>query len=87
MEGKIFDTHVQGLKYKAVRELIKSYDKNTLATAYYEIPKLALPGPNATLRCCVYKERAILEERIKIVMGGDHKSAEQKDMRIRVRYR
>lgn len=70
MEGKIFDTHVQGLKYKAVRELIKSYDRDTLATAYYEIPKLALPGPNATLRCCVYKERAIFQERLNIINKG-----------------
>ena len=70
MEGKIFDTHVQGLKYKAVRELIKAYDKNTLATAYYDIPKLALPGPNAHLRCCVYKERAIFQERLNIINKG-----------------
>lgn len=36
-----------------------------------DIPKKIVPGDEPTMRCCVYKERAILEERIKIAMGGD----------------
>ena len=29
------------------------------------------PGPTATLRCCIYKERAIINSRVKLAMGGD----------------
>ena len=36
-----------------------------------DIPEKLAPGKEATMRCCVYKERAILGERVKIAMGGD----------------
>ncbi|MGN1102046.1 MAG: [Fe-Fe] hydrogenase large subunit C-terminal domain-containing protein, partial [Huintestinicola sp.] len=36
-----------------------------------EIPKTIVPGNTPTMRCCVYKERAILGERVKLAMGGD----------------
>ena len=31
---------------------------------------MIVPGKTSTMRCCVYKERAILSERVKIAMGG-----------------
>ena len=34
-------------------------------------PKTIIPGKKATMRCCVYKERAIVEERVHMAMGGD----------------
>ncbi len=70
IENRIFDTHVQGLKYKAVREMIKAYDEGRMDTALIDIPKSALPGPKGTLRCCVYKERAIFQERLSVVQRG-----------------
>ena len=36
-----------------------------------DIPKTIVPGNTPTMRCCVYKERAILADRVKIAMGGD----------------
>ena len=36
-----------------------------------DIPKIIVPGKESTMRCCVYKERAIVQERIKLAMGGD----------------
>ena len=30
-----------------------------------------MPGPHALMRCCIYKERAIVNERVKLAMGGD----------------
>jgi [FeFe] hydrogenase (group B1/B3) len=36
-----------------------------------DIPKTIVSGNEPTMRCCVYKERAILGERVKIAMGGD----------------
>ena len=66
-----FDTKVQHLKYKVLREVARHAWDGTLQDNLYEIPKTIVPGKEATMRCCVYKERAILEERIKIAMGGD----------------
>ncbi len=66
-----FDTKVQYLKYKVLREVARHAWKGDLAQHLFDIPKAIVPGNVPTMRCCVYKERAILEERIKIAMGGD----------------
>lgn len=66
-----FDTHVQQLKYQVLKELIKKYDNDDLVNAYRDIPKIISPGPKAQDRCCIYKERAIIEERITLAMGGN----------------
>ncbi len=61
-----FDTRVQELRYKVLKEIIRHIDKGDLAEALYDIPKDVMPGPKPTMRCCIYKERAIIQERIKI---------------------
>ncbi len=66
-----FDTKVQHLKYKVLREVAKQAWNETLYDNIFDIPKMIVPGNTPTMRCCVYKERAILEERIKLAMGGD----------------
>ncbi len=66
-----FDTAVQHLKYKVLRELAKLAWEDRLNESLLDIPKTILPGKTPTMRCCVYKERAILGERIKLAMGGD----------------
>ncbi len=71
MENRLFDTAVQELKYKVLKELICAYDKGLDNSIYHDIPIKIMPGPKASLRCCVYKERAILQERLKLAMGGD----------------
>lgn len=68
---KKFDTKVQHLKYKVLREVAREAWNGTLAENLLNIPKIIVPGKTPTMRCCVYKERAILEERIKLAMGGD----------------
>ncbi len=68
---KKFDTKIQYLKYKVLREVARHAWNDTLLDHLYDIPKDIVPGKEATMRCCVYKERAILEERVKIAMGGD----------------
>lgn len=64
-----FDTKVQYLKYKVLREVAKEAWNDNLLEGIYEIPKRIVPGKEATMRCCVYKERAILQERIRLAMG------------------
>ena len=66
-----FDTKVQYLKYKVLREVAREAWNDTLLENLMDIPKKIVPGKTSTMRCCVYKERAILSERVKIAMGGD----------------
>lgn len=66
-----FDTKVQYLKYKVLREVARSAFKDRLLEDITEIPKKIVSGKEPTMRCCVYKERAILAERVKLAMGGD----------------
>ena len=66
-----FDTKVQHLKYKVLREVARLAWEDKLLENIMDIPQKLVPGREATMRCCVYKERAILGERVKIAMGGD----------------
>ena len=65
-----FDTKVQYLKYKVLREVAHQAWEDTLFQNLLDIPQMIVPGKTSTMRCCVYKERAILSERVKIAMGG-----------------
>ena len=69
-----FDTNVQLLKYKVIKGVVEHFDKGTLESAYRDIPLAIAPGPKPTMRCCVYKERAIITERVRMAMGGDHEN-------------
>jgi [FeFe] hydrogenase (group B1/B3) len=66
-----FDTKVQHLKYKVLREVARLAWDGTLFEGMMDIPKKIVPGNEPTMRCCVYKERAILGERVKLAIGGD----------------
>ena len=70
LKDRKFDTQVQYLKYKVLREVARYAFEDRLLDAYTEIPKLIVKD-KPTMRCCIYKERAIVEERIKLAMGGD----------------
>lgn len=65
-----FDTKVQHLKYKVLREVARHEWNGDLLEHVTDIPKEVSPGKVATMRCCIYKERAILTERVKIAMGA-----------------
>lgn len=66
-----FDTKVQYLKYRVLREVARLAWEDKLLENVFKIPKMIVPGKEPTMRCCVYKERAILAERVNIAMGGD----------------
>ena len=70
-----FDTKVQHLKYKVLREVARESWNGTLLENVLDIPKKIIPGKTPTMRCCVYKERAVLGERVKIAMGGDKENS------------
>lgn len=68
-----FDTDVQELKYKVLKEVASlALDdaltpENTLGIAEKIIPD----GSKPTMRCCIYKERAIINQRVKLALGGN----------------
>lgn len=66
-----FDTKVQYLKYKVLREVAKQAWNDTLLENLINIPKIIVSGKTPTMRCCVYKERAILGEMVKLAIGGN----------------
>ncbi len=66
-----FDTKVQHIKYKVLREVARQAWNDTLIDNLMDIPKIIIPGKIPTTRCCVYKERAVSAERVKLAMGGD----------------
>ena len=69
----IFDTDVQELKYKVLKEVAalaledELTPQNTMSIAEKIIPDDAKP----TMRCCIYKERAIINQRVKLALGGN----------------
>ena len=66
-----FDTKVQHLKYKVLREVARFAWEDTLQENLMNIPKIIVPGKEPTMRCCVYKEQAIVAERVKLAMNGN----------------
>lgn len=66
-----FDTKVQVLKYKVLRTVAEFAWKDELLENISEIPGKIMPGKTPTMRCCVYKERAIIGERVKFAVGGN----------------
>ena len=67
---RLFDTAVQKLKYEVLKALIRNEYEHCYDNIYIDIPKEISPGPKATMRCCIFKERAIVQERIKLALGG-----------------
>ena len=66
-----FETRIQYLKYQVLKEVAKEAWEEDLVENVLNIPKKIIPGKTPTMRCCVYKERAILQERIQLAMGGN----------------
>lgn len=65
-----FDTKVQYIKYLVLREVAKYAYEGTLLENLNNIPKTISPGPKPTMRCCIYKERAIAAERVQLAISG-----------------
>ncbi|MCD7773672.1 MAG: 4Fe-4S dicluster domain-containing protein [Ruminococcus sp.] len=72
MKTRKFDTQVQYLKYKVLCEVARhAWDDNLVFEHFNDIAKIVVKGKEPTMRCCIYKERAIVSERIKLACGGD----------------
>ena len=70
---RTFETDVQQLKYKVLKAVATHVLEDNMNNCYYDIPHEIIQGKKATMRCCVYKERAIVEERVhNILEDNDH---------------
>lgn len=66
-----YETHVQELKNQVLRAVAELAWADKLQAGILDIPEKIIPGPEPTTRCCIYKERAIVGNRVKLAMGGD----------------
>ncbi|QWC00285.1 4Fe-4S dicluster domain-containing protein [Mycoplasmatota bacterium] len=66
-----FETQVQLIKHKVLKEVAIQTWGDTLFENLLDIPKIINPTKKPISRCCVYKEHAILSERVKLAIGGD----------------
>ncbi len=66
-----FDTAVQELKYKVLKEVAISAFNDSLLEDYSEIPYKIVSGNVPTFRDSIDKERMIVLSRIKIALGGN----------------
>ncbi|MEG2583899.1 MAG: 4Fe-4S dicluster domain-containing protein [Oscillospiraceae bacterium] len=69
-----FDTQVQYLEYKVLREVARHAWNDTLLGSYKDIANSIVKGSKPTMRCCVHKERAIVAERVDLAEGGNKKN-------------
>lgn len=69
-----FDGSVRVLKYEVLRRVAEKAFNDTLERDKWNIPKEVVEDLKPNVRCCIYKERAIVEERIRVAMGGDKNS-------------
>lgn len=61
-----FESQVQLIRHKILKEIIERTVQGNFDTTRYKIPKAVLPGDKPITRCCVYKEREIVSERVDI---------------------
>jgi len=65
---RIFDTYVQKLKYKVLTELARqTWVGNDAFSVFNDIANQVVKKGEPTMSCCIYKDRAIVAERI---LGG-----------------
>jgi len=65
-----FDTDVQLVKYKVLKAVSEKAWAGELLESIPGLPAEIIPGDRPTMRCCVYKERAIINERVRIAISG-----------------
>ena len=63
------DATILRLKHEVLYEVAKKAWAGTLEEERDEIPYEMIPGPQAQYRCCIYKEREIIKQRVRLAEG------------------
>lgn len=64
-----FDTIISKIKYDILKSVANYSFEGTLETKKDDIPYEILPGTKSTFRCCIYRERAIVFQRLRLALG------------------
>ena len=68
----LFDTDVQELKNKVLREVAQlAFENRLVPEETLSIAERIIPEGKPLMRCCIYKERAIINQRVKLALGGN----------------
>ena len=68
---RVYENQVQKIKNDVYKKVSEYTFEGNLLSKIPMIPKELNGGPNPSLRCCVYHERAVTSERIGMCLGGD----------------
>lgn len=63
------DATILHIKHKVLYEVAKMTWEGRLEEDRDELPYKMLPGPQAQFRCCIYKEREIIKQRVRLAEG------------------
>ena len=67
-----FETSVQEIKYKVLKKVAElAYAADVTPQNVMDIPEEIIPEGKPTMRCCIYKERAIINQRVAAILGKD----------------
>lgn len=64
------DATIIKVKHETLYEVAKAAFNQNLEEEKHNIPYRMIPGPKAKYRCCIYKEREVVRERINLACGG-----------------
>ena len=71
---KVFDSKVQETKYKVLREVAyHAWQGQHAFSEFNEIASEVIPKNEPPQTCCIYKDRAVVAERIRLALGGSKK--------------
>lgn len=71
------DATILKIKHEVLHMVAKAAFEGTFDEKKEELPFKMIPGPNAQFRCCIYKEREVIRQRIRLAEGkcpGDKQS-------------
>ncbi len=63
------DENVIKIKHEVLYEVAKLAFDGVLEEERDHIPDKLIPGPNPQFRCCIYKEREIIRQRVRLAEG------------------
>ncbi len=63
------ETAVNGIRHQVLREVARLAWAGELEEKRDQIPYWIIPGPQAKFRCCIYKEREIIRQRVRLAEG------------------
>ena len=75
-----YDNDAKQLKYEVLAQVAKFAYEGTLEKNLEKIPYDIIPGPQPTFRCCIYREREIIRERLVSARGRNLPGQDDKDI-------